>query len=160
MLLVTNFVGAELADLISGVTGIAASVIYLKLAGVKRRAEYVNESDAAFDTNLSNFKAFLPYILLFILLPAVRFSFPLSALTKYGYATWIGAVIHPASSAGGSLGNMICPNNIIAVNATLELKNAEGAVFKRTIKAFVIMTAVYCILAMLYAYVFFPEFGM
>lgn len=204
-----------------------------------------------------------------ILLPAVRFSFPLSALTKYGYATWIGAVIHlvvlisscamgcgskfilceknailklikpiitlcalyalanlmnssgmisriarfladvaggfypavsviigaigafitgsclgsnklfcmlhleaastlginqfvavTASSAGGSLGNMICPNNIIAVNATLELKNAEGAVFKRTIKAFLIMTAVYCVLAMVYAYILFPEFGL
>lgn len=55
---------------------------------------------------------------------------------------------------------MICPNNIIAVNATLELKNAEGAVFKRTIKAFLIMTAVYCVLAMVYAYILFPEFGL
>ena len=44
--------------------------------------------------------------------------------------------------------------------ATLELKNAEGAVFKRTIKAFLIMTAVYCVLAMVYAYILFPEFGL
>ena len=269
MLLVTNFIGAELADLITGVVGVAASVAYLKLVGVKENEAYVNESDATFETSLTNFKAFLPYILLLILLPAVRFSFPLSALTKYGYATWIGAVIHlvvlisscamgcgskfilceknailklikpiitlcalyalanlmnssgmisriarfladvaggfypavsviigaigafitgsclgsnklfcmlhleaastlginqfvavTASSAGGSLGNMICPNNIIAVNATLELKNAEGAVFKRTIKAFLIMTAVYCVLAMVYAYILFPEFGL
>ena len=64
-----------------------------------------------------------------------------------------------ASSAGGSLGNMICPNNIIAVNATLELKNAEGEVFKRTVKAFLIMTVIYCGLALLYSYVLFPHFG-
>ena len=94
MLLVTNFIGAELADLITGVVGVAASVAYLKLVGVKENEAYVNESDATFETSLTNFKAFLPYILLLILLPAVRFSFPLSALTKYGYATWIGAVIH------------------------------------------------------------------
>lgn len=64
-----------------------------------------------------------------------------------------------SSSAGGSLGNMICPNNIIAVNATLGLKNAEGEVFKRTIKAFIIMTIVYCVLSMVYAYLLFPNFG-
>ena len=268
MFLVSNFIGAELSDLITGVVGVLVSVGYLKLIGVKKEEQYINESDAVFETTQSNFKAFLPYILLLILLPAVRFSFPLSALTKYGYATWIGAVIHlvvlisaaamgclgkfltceknallklikpvitlcalyalanlmnssemiseiahflanaagkfypavsvligaigafitgsclgsnklfcvlhleaastlginkivaiTASSAGGSLGNMICPNNIIAVNATLELKNAEGEVFKRTVKAFLIMTVIYCGLALLYSYVLFPHFG-
>lgn len=269
MLLVSNLVGAELSNLVAGVVGVGASVVYLKVIGVKENKEYINDSDMTFETNQSNFKAFLPYILLLILLPAVRFSFPLSALTKYGYATWIGAVIHivvlisacamgcagkfltceknailklikpiitlcalyalanqmnssgmistiaqfladiagglypafsvligaigafitgsclgsnklfcmlhleaattlgvnpyvvvSASSAGGALGNMICPNNIIAVNATLELKNAEGAVFKRTIVAFLIMSVIYCILAMLYAYILFPNFGI
>lgn len=269
MLAVSSIAGAELSDLITGLVGVAVSVGYLKLIGVKPNDKYTNHSDMEFETNQSNFKAFLPYILLLILLPAVRFSFPMSALTKYGYATWIGAVIHlvvfisscamgckkkfllceknaliklikpvitlcslyalanlmnnsgmisliarflanvagsfyPAvsvvigaigafitgsclgsnklfcmlhleaasalginpivavtsSSAGGALGNMICPNNIIAVNATLELKNAEGAVFKRTIKAFIIMTVIYCLLSMLYAYVLFPDFGM
>lgn len=269
MLLVSNLIGAELSNLVSGVVGVGASVAYLKIIGVKENKDYINDSDMTFETNQTNFKAFLPYILLLILLPAVRFSFPLSALTKYGYATWIGAVIHivvlisacsmgcagkfltceknailklikpiitlcalyalanqmnssgmistiaqflaniagglypavsvvigaigafitgsclgsnklfcmlhleastalglnpyvvvSASSAGGALGNMICPNNIIAVNATLELKNAEGAVFKRTIVAFIIMTVVYCILAMLYAYILFPNFGI
>lgn len=268
MLLVSNFIGAELSDLISGVVGVIISVAYLKLVGVRENAAYINDSSTEFETNQSNFKAFLPYLLLLILLPAVRFSFPLSALTKYGYATWIGAVIHivvlissffmgcadkfllceknailklikpiitlcslyalanlmnssgmisqiaqfladlagkfyPAvsvligaigafitgsclgsnklfcmlhleaattlginqivavtsNSAGGSLGNMICPNNIIAVNATLGLKNAEGEVFKRTIKAFIIMTIVYCVLSMVYAYLLFPNFG-
>lgn len=269
MFLVSNYVGAELSDLVTGVTGVIASVIYLKLIGVREQEAYINDCDTTFETNQSSAKAFLPYILLLILLPAVRFSFPLGALTKYGYATWIGAVLHivvlisaacmgcidkfllceknallklikatitlcalyalanlmnssgmiseiaglladvagsfyPAvsvvigtvgafitgsclgsnklfcalhleaatslginhfaaiagSSAGGALGNMVCPNNIIAVNATLELENAEGLVFERTVKAFLIMTVVYCVLAMLYAYVLFPTFGI
>jgi len=269
MFIVSNYVGAELSDLVTGVVGVIASVIYLKLAGVKEQEEYINDCDTTFETTQSSFKAFLPYILLLILLPAVRFSFPLSALTKYGYPTWIGAVLHivvlissfcmgcankfllceknailklvkatitlcslyalanlmnssgmiseiarlladvagsfyPAisviigtigafitgsclgsnklfcalhleaatslginpfaaiagSSAGGALGNMVCPNNIIAVNATLELENSEGPVFERTVKAFLIMTIIYCALAMLYAYVLFPTFGI
>ena len=57
MLLVTNFIGAELADLITGVVGVAASVAYLKLVGVKENEAYVNESDATFETSLTNFKA-------------------------------------------------------------------------------------------------------
>ena len=55
---------------------------------------------------------------------------------------------------------MICPNNIIAVNATLELENAEGDVLKRTIGAFAVMAVVYYILAMVYAYMLFPNFGV
>ena len=65
-----------------------------------------------------------------------------------------------ANNAGGSLGNMICPNNVIAVNATLELKNAEGIVMGRTVKAFICLVLVYIVLAMLYTYVLFPNFGM
>ena len=55
---------------------------------------------------------------------------------------------------------MICPNNVIAVNATLELKNAEGIVMGRTIKAFLCLALVYVVLAMLYTYIVFPNFGM
>lgn len=269
LFLVSNYVGAELTDLVTGVVGVVVSIIYLKTVSVAVNETYINDSDLVFETTQSDGKAFLPYILLLILLPAVRFSFPLNVLTKYGYATWIGAVIHivvlissvvmgcgnqfllceknallklikpmvtlcslyavanlmnasgmisliarfladiagglypavsvligaigafitgsclgsnklfcalhmeaastlginqyvaiTASSAGGCLGNMICPNNIIAVNATLELENAEGDVLKRTIGAFAVMAVVYCILAMVYAYMLFPNFGV
>ncbi|MGF6990185.1 L-lactate permease [Lachnospiraceae bacterium PF1-21] len=269
MFLVSNFIGAELADMVTGVVGVIVSVIYIKVIGVKDQEEYTNKTSLDIETKVSTLKAFSPYILLLILLPAVRFSFPLSALTKYGYATWIALVIHlvvfisslilgcgkeflkceinglrklikpiialcalfalanitntagmmsliaqsiatvagpiypaaavvigalgafmtgsclgsnrlfapmhieaasslginkvvsaTASSAGAALGNMICPNNVIAVNATLELKNSEGVVMKRTVKAFVIMSIIYAGLALLYTYVLFPGFGL
>lgn len=265
MFVVSNYVGAELADLATGVVGVIVSVIYIKFVGIKQQDEYINKTNLDLEAKVSTLKAFSPYILLLILLPAVRFSFPLSALTRYGYATWIAAVIHivvfissmilgctnqfikceiaalkklikpvialcalfalanitntsgmmsliaqsiasvagpvypaaavligalgafmtgsclgsnklfapmhleaasalginevvsvAASSSGGALGNMICPNNVIAVNATLELENSEGVVMKRTIKAFLIMALVYCSLALFYAYVLFP----
>lgn len=269
MYLVTNFVGPELADLVTGVIGVALSLGYIRLIGVKPDPAYANNSEVTYESHLSNLRAFAPYVLLLVMLPVVRFSFSLEQLVRYGYPTWIGLVIHvcvflgsiimgctnkflicewnalkklvmavialcalyalanlmnasgmisliartladlagsvypavsvligivgafitgsclgsnrlfaglhleaanalginpfvsiTASSAGGSLGNMICPNNIIAVNATLNLKKAEGAVLARTIKACLIMAVVYCAVALLYTYVLFPNFGM
>ena len=268
MLLTTQFIGGELADLITGVVGVAVSLVYIKKIGVKHGEEYQGETGVVYESSVSTIKAFAPYILLMIMLPAVRFSFSLTALCKYGYPTWIGAVIHvcvflgacimgcakdflkcevnalkklvqpiialcslyalanlmnssgmisliaqtladvagktypavsvvigvlgafitgsclgsnrlfaglhlqattalginnfvsiTASSAGASLGNMICPNNIIAVNATLELKKSEGAVMARTFKACLIMAVIYAIFALLYTYVLFPNFA-
>lgn len=269
MFLVSNFIGPEVADLVTGVVGTIVSVIFIKFIGVKEDKEYENEADYNAKTTQTAFKAFFPYLLTLIALPVVRFSFPLSVLTKYGYPTWIGVVVHgvvlissfvmgcpdkfirceinglkklvfaiialcamfslsnicntsgmmgliaegiasvagaayPAaavlvgafgafmtgsclgsnrlfapmhltattglginsivsicgSSVGACAGNMICPNNVIAVNATLNLKNAESTVMARTIKAFVCLIIVYIVLAMLYTYVLFPNFGV
>ena len=269
MFLVSNFIGPEVADLVTGVVGAIASVVYIKLVGVEENEEYVNEVDYNVQSPLTTFKAFFPYLLTLIALPVVRFTVPMSILTMYGYPTWIGVVVHlvvlvsafvmgcpekfvkceieglkklvfviialcamftlsnicntsgmmseiagaivsvagkayPAaavivgafgafmtgsclgsnrmfapmhleattglginsvvsicgSSVGACAGNMICPNNVIAVNATLELKNAEGIVMARTVKAFICLVLVYIVLALLYTYVLFPNFGM
>ena len=36
-------------------------------------------------------------------------------------------------SAGGAMGNMVCINNIVAVNSVLGIENQEGAIIKKTV---------------------------
>lgn len=64
------------------------------------------------------------------------------------------------NSSGGALGNMICPNNVIAVCATVDFKNKEGLVMRKVILALVVLMLAEMIAAMLYMYVFFPGYYM
>ena len=61
-----------------------------------------------------------------------------------------------SNNAGGSLGNMICPNNVTAACATVGLMGQENKVMKRVIFMFVITCILYMVLSMLYVYVIFP----
>lgn len=68
--------------------------------------------------------------------------------------------VFAGQNAGGSLGNMICPNNTVAVCATVGVIGQEGEVMKRTLSVFVVILALYMALTMLYTHVMFPLFGM
>ena len=61
------------------------------------------------------------------------------------------------SNAGGSLGNMICPNNVTAACATVGITGEENKVMKRVVVMFLICFALYAVLSMLYVYVLFPH---
>jgi lactate permease len=65
--------------------------------------------------------------------------------------------VFAAQNAGGSLGNMICPNNITAACATVGETGNEGVVLRRVMTAFLIVLLLYMLLAMLYTYVLFPN---
>ena len=52
----------------------------------------------------------------------------------------------------GAMGNMVYINNIIAVCTVLDVKNAEGAIIKKT----VIPMAIYGVIAVAIAIIFFP----
>ena len=67
--------------------------------------------------------------------------------------------IFAGQNAGASLGNLICPNNTVAACATVNQVGNEGAVMKKTFKAFAIILVLYMVLAMLYTCVLFPHFG-
>ena len=67
--------------------------------------------------------------------------------------------IFAGQNAGASLGNLICPNNTVAACATVDQVGNEGAVMKKTFKAFAIILVLYMVLAMLYTCVLFPHFG-
>lgn len=60
------------------------------------------------------------------------------------------------NNAGGSLGNMICPNNVTAACATVGMMGEESKVMKRIAVMFLICCALYMILGTIYVYVLFP----
>lgn len=62
-----------------------------------------------------------------------------------------------SSNAGGSLGNMICPNNVTAACATVGITGEENKVMKRVVIMFLITFVLYAVVSMLYVYVFFPH---
>lgn len=68
--------------------------------------------------------------------------------------------IFAGQNAGASLGNLICPNNIVAACATVGIIGREGEVLKRTFFAFGILLLVYMILCMAYTHIVFAAFGM
>jgi len=57
-------------------------------------------------------------------------------------------------SAGGAMGNMVCINNIVAVNSVLGIENQEGAIIKKT----VVPMFIYGIIAAIVALTVIPLF--
>ncbi|MDH2997944.1 lactate permease [Pasteurellaceae bacterium LFhippo2] len=57
-------------------------------------------------------------------------------------------------SAGGAMGNMVCINNIVAVNSVLNIQNQEGAIIKKT----VVPMFIYGIIAAAVALLVIPVF--
>jgi lactate permease len=68
--------------------------------------------------------------------------------------------IFAGQNAGGSLGNLICPNNVIAVAATVGLIGREGEILKKAFKIFLIIVILYMAITMAYTHVFFKTWGM
>ena len=64
------------------------------------------------------------------------------------------------NSSGGALGNMICPNNVIAVCATVNFQNQEGIVMRKVIPALAVLMIGEMIAALLYVHVIFPGYYM
>lgn len=69
-------------------------------------------------------------------------------------------VTFAANNAGGSLGNMICPNNVTAACATVGQTGKEGAVMKNVARMFLVTCAIYIILALVYTYIVFPNISV
>lgn len=69
-------------------------------------------------------------------------------------------VVFGGQNAAASLGNLICPNNIVAACATVDQVGNEGSVMKQAFKAFFVFLFLYMILSMIYTYMLFPTFGM
>ena len=64
------------------------------------------------------------------------------------------------NSSGGALGNMICPNNVIAVCATVNFQNQEGIIMRKVVPALVVLMIAEMIAALLYILVIFPNYYM
>lgn len=261
----SNFIGPEITAMATGLLTVTASLIFLRLVQLKTPQEFLYASGFGSQSSLPSLRAFSPYIILIILLPAVRYSFPLSVLAKYGYTIWVGAVIFisaflgslvlkvkipgftayvltafkkvlpaliamcsllvvsdimvktgmmkilasalaPAAGAfypflavavgalgsfmtgtnlgsnimfgpmhvqaavslgqnpitvfasqnvGGSIGNMICPNNVVAVATTVGILGQEGVLMRKVFPAFFAMLTAYGLLGLLYSHFLF-----
>jgi len=64
------------------------------------------------------------------------------------------AVLFASNNVGGALGNMVCPNNVVACCATINNKE-EGRVMSRIAPILVIMWVLYMILSMICSYFVF-----
>lgn len=162
MFVLSNFVGAEVTSMGTGIISILLSVLYVKLIGVKTPEEYHNKHIAA----------------------AVGRFYPdaavlIGASGSFVTGTGVGSnimfadmhvqaanalgmnpiTIFAGQNAGASLGNLICPNNTVAACATVDEIGNESGVMKRTLPAFAVILAVYMMLTMLYTCVLFPNFG-
>lgn len=62
-------------------------------------------------------------------------------------------------NAGAALGNLICPNNVVAAAITVGLIGREGEVMKKVFLPFFAIFAIYLVLSMVYTLYLFPSFG-
>lgn len=67
--------------------------------------------------------------------------------------------IFAGQNAGASLGNMICPNNVVAACATAGEVGHENRVLRKAVAAFAVLVVTYMTLAQVYTLYLFPAFG-
>ncbi|MTI67763.1 MAG: L-lactate permease [Firmicutes bacterium] len=265
----SNFIGAEITSMCTGLLSIVATLLFLKFFNINTPEMFIYKPKSDDKISLSTWKAFSPYLILIILLPVVRYSFSLSILAKYGYTVWVGIVIlisafigslildvkindffiysktafkkvipaliamcgllvvsdvmvktkmmsllastlsdaagslYPVvavsigslgsfitgtnlgsnimfgpmhveaakslalnpitifagQNAGGALGNMICPNNIVAVATTVGILGKEGILIRKVLPAFLILLILYGFTTLIYTHILFANFG-
>ena len=98
MFILSNFVGAEVTSMGTGLISILLSVAYVKLIGVKTPEEFRNRNTTA-KRKYSAAKALSPYIYMLVLLPVIRYGFPalvpngFAIMCTFGYIVWVDLVI-------------------------------------------------------------------
>ena len=98
MFVLSNFVGAEVTSMGTGVLSILLSVAYVKTVGVKTPEEYRYHVDRE-EKKYGAFRALSPYAYMLVLLPAVRYGVPalvpngFAVMCTFGYIVWVDVVI-------------------------------------------------------------------
>lgn len=98
MFLLSNFVGAEVTSMGTGLISMLLSLAYVKLVGVRTLEEFRHHA-AAQQRKYSAFRAMSPYIYMLVLLPLVRYGFPavvpngFAVMCTFGYIFWVDVVI-------------------------------------------------------------------
>ena len=98
MFFLSNFIGAEVTSMGTGLISMLFSVAYVKLVGVNTPEEFRHHATAHVH-KYSPFRALSPYIYMLILLPLVRYGFPavvengFALMCTFGYIFWVDIVI-------------------------------------------------------------------
>ncbi len=98
MFVLSNFVGAEVTSMGTGLLSILLSVAYVRLVGVRTPEEYRSAKETH-TRRYTSFRAMSPYVYMLILLPLVRYGFPavvpdgFAVMCTFGYIFWVDLVI-------------------------------------------------------------------
>lgn len=98
MFVLSNFVGAEVTSMGTGLLSILLSLAYVKLVKIKTPEEFRNQRTEG-KRKYSAFRAMSPYIYMLVLLPLVRYGFPavvkngFAIMCTFGYIFWVDLVI-------------------------------------------------------------------
>ena len=98
MFALSNFVGAEVTSMGTGLISMLLSVAYVRVVGIKTPEEYRNRSENTV-RHYSSFRAMSPYIYMLVLLPVIRYGFPavvkngFAIMCTFGYIVWVDVVI-------------------------------------------------------------------
>lgn len=98
MFCLSNFVGAEITSMGTGIISILLSVAYVKIVGIKTPEEFRNKNTET-KRKYSAFRAMSPYIYMLVLLPVIRYGFPavvengFAVMCTFGYIVWVDLVI-------------------------------------------------------------------
>jgi len=68
--------------------------------------------------------------------------------------------VFAGQNVGGAIGNMICPNNVIAVATTVGVLGSEGQVMRKVMPAFIAILIIYGIVALIYTHILFSNYGV
>ena len=107
MFLLSNFVGAEVTSMGTGLISMLLSLAYVKLVGVKTPEEFRHHA-AAQQRKYSAFRAMSPYIYMLVLLPLMRYGFPavvpngFAVMCTFGYIFWVDVVILACGMLGAA----------------------------------------------------------
>ena len=98
MFALSNFVGAEVTSMGTGLISMLLSVVYVKTVKVQTPEEFRNHFSAQ-ARKYSPFQALSPYAYILVLLPLVRYGFPdvvkngFAVMCTFGYIVWVDVVI-------------------------------------------------------------------
>ena len=99
MFVLSNFVGAEVTSMGTGLLSIVTVIAYLKTVGINTPAEYRYHFVAADGERYPAWRAMSPYIYMLVLLPAIRYGVPalipdgFKLMCTFGYIVWVDVVI-------------------------------------------------------------------
>lgn len=98
MFVLSNFVGAEVTSMGTGLISMLLSVLYVKVVKIKTPEEYRHHF-AKEERHYHAFRAMSPYIYMLIMLPVIRYGFPavvengFAIMCTFGYIVWVDVVI-------------------------------------------------------------------
>lgn len=128
MFVLSNFIGPEITSMGTGIIGILLSVLYVKIVPMNPPEEYQFIYTGNTETKYGALRSLSPYLLMLILLPAVRYGVPaiwpergFATLCTFGYISWVDAVIIICGLIGAAL-------------LGLKIKDI-GTVYSKTVKS-------------------------